>query len=142
LKRKGGGKRCYVRNCLILRNTHTHIPLICKKVAYLKNAGKCLFTNTCKWGLDDRSSIPRKDRNFFIFTTASKPALVPTQPPIQWIPAALSLGLRLPGLETDNSSPSSAEVTNAWNYTSTSPYVFMVWYLIKQGTHLHGVLLD
>jgi hypothetical protein len=26
--------------------------------------------------------------------------------------------------------PSSAKV-NMWNYTSTPPYVFMVWYLIK-----------
>jgi len=26
--------------------------------------------------------------------------------------------------------PSSAKIKNAWNYMSTSPYVFM-WYLIK-----------
>jgi hypothetical protein len=27
----------------------------------------------------------------FLFTTTSKPAVVPTQPPIQWVPGALSL---------------------------------------------------
>jgi hypothetical protein len=27
--------------------------------------------------------------------------------------------------------PSKAEVKNSWNYTSTPPYVFLAWYLIK-----------
>jgi hypothetical protein len=27
--------------------------------------------------------------------------------------------------------PSSAEVKNAWSYTSTPQYVFAVWYLVK-----------
>jgi hypothetical protein len=27
---------------------------------------------------------------------------------------------------------SSIEIKNAWSYTSTPQYVFMVWYLIKQ----------
>jgi hypothetical protein len=31
----------------------------------------------------------------------------------------------------DHSPPSSDEVTNAWKYTSTSQYVFMVWCLFK-----------
>jgi len=29
--------------------------------------------------------------------------------------------------EADHSPPSSAEVENAWSYTSTPQYVFMVW---------------
>jgi hypothetical protein len=33
--------------------------------------------------------------------------------------------------EADHSPPSRAEVKNAWNYTSTLPYVFMVWCLVK-----------
>jgi len=37
----------------------------------------------------------------------------PTQPPIQWVPAALTLGVKRPGREADNSPPSSAEVRNA-----------------------------
>jgi hypothetical protein len=41
----------------------------------------------------------------FLFTTASRMALGPTQPPIQWVPGALSLGR-----EAENSPPSSAEV--------------------------------
>jgi hypothetical protein len=34
----------------------------------------------------------------------------PTQPPIQWVPGALSLGVKRPGREADHSPPSSAEV--------------------------------
>jgi hypothetical protein len=36
--------------------------------------------------------------------------LGPTQPPIQWIQGALSLGVKRPGREADHSPPSSAEV--------------------------------
>jgi hypothetical protein len=37
-----------------------------------------------------------------------------------------------PGREADHSPPSSAEVKNAWSYTSTPQYVFMALYLFKQ----------
>jgi hypothetical protein len=30
-----------------------------------------------------------------------------------------------------DSPPSRAEVKNAWSYTSTHPYVFITWYLLK-----------
>jgi hypothetical protein len=40
------------------------------------------------------------------------------------------LGVKLPELETDHSPPSSAEVKNAWSYTSTHPL------------HLHGMVLS
>jgi hypothetical protein len=54
----------------------------------------------------------------FFFPTASKPALGPTQPPIQWVTGAVSPGVKLPRCEADHSPPSSAEVKNAWSYTS------------------------
>jgi len=38
------------------------------------------------------------------------PALVPTKSSIQWVPGALSLGLKWPWREADRSPPSSAEV--------------------------------
>jgi len=50
----------------------------------------------------------------------------PTQSPIQWVPAALFLEVMRPGREGDNSFPSSAEVKNAWSYTSTPQYAFML----------------
>jgi hypothetical protein len=72
--------------------------------------------------LYDRGSIPGRCnvRSFvngfpaglgiFLFTTASRPALGSTQPPIQWVPGVPSLGVKRPGRESDHSSPSSAEV--------------------------------
>jgi hypothetical protein len=49
------------------------------------------------YGLDDRGFKSRKGLGIFLFTTASRPALGSTQPPIQWVPGALSLGCRGPG---------------------------------------------
>jgi hypothetical protein len=85
------------------------------------------------YGLDVRGPRVRftADGNF-LFTTASTTALGPTQPPIQWVPGALSVKVKRPGREADHSPPSSAEVTNAWSYTSTPEYVFIAWCLIKR----------
>jgi hypothetical protein len=66
----------------------------------------------------------------FLFTTASRTALTPTQPPIQWVPGALSLGVKRPEREADHSPPSSAEVKERVNYISTLP------------KRLHGVVLS
>jgi hypothetical protein len=75
--------------------------------------------------LDDRGSRVRlpagRGVGIFLFTTVSRMALGPTQPRIQWIRGALSLGVKRPGREADHSPPSSAEVKNAWNYTSNPP---------------------
>jgi len=46
----------------------------------------------------------------FLFTTAFRPALGPTQTPIQRVPGALSLGVKRPGSEADHSPASSARV--------------------------------
>jgi hypothetical protein len=62
------------------------------------------------YGLDDRVFKSRQRLGIFLFTTASRTALGPTQLPIQWLPGALSLGVKRPGREVDRSPPSSAEV--------------------------------
>jgi hypothetical protein len=74
----------------------------------------------------------RRRLGIVIFTTVSRTALGPTQPTTQWVPGAISLGVKRPGCEADHSPPSSAEVKNAWSYTSTPQYVFMAWCLVKQ----------
>jgi hypothetical protein len=38
------------------------------------------------------------------------PALRPTQPPVQYVPRVLSLGVERPRREADHSPPSSAEI--------------------------------
>jgi len=60
----------------------------------------------------------------------SIPALGPTQPPIQWVPGALSLGVKLLGHEADHSPSFSANIKKAWCYISTPPI------------HLHGMVLS
>jgi hypothetical protein len=71
-------------------------------------------------GLDNRDitiRFPEGETMSFV-SRASKPALGPTQPPI-------SPGVKRMGREADHWSPASAEVKNAWSYTSTPPSVFM-----------------
>jgi hypothetical protein len=60
------------------------------------------------YGLDGRGSIPGRDK-MFLFPIAPR-ALGPTQFPIQWVPGALSSGIKRSGREDDHSSPSSVEV--------------------------------
>jgi hypothetical protein len=67
-----------------------------------------------------------------------------TQPPMQWLPEALSLKVKQPELEADHSPPSGAEIEDAWTYASISPYSFTVWYLVRHRNilTLHDVHLD
>jgi hypothetical protein len=80
-------------------------------------------------GLDDQGSNPGGSWEFFT-VTLSKPALGPTQPPIQWIPGALSLGVKWLGHGADHSPPSGVEVKEC-----------MELYLHSQMC-LHGVVLS
>jgi hypothetical protein len=83
--------------------------------------------------LNDRDSISRRGEKGF-FSSTLHPNRLP-DPPI-----LLSIGcmglfsseVKRPGREADHSPPSSVEAKNAWNYTSTPPYVFMTWYSITQ----------
>jgi hypothetical protein len=77
-----------------------------------------------------RSSSPGRVKNFH-FSISSKPALGSTKPPIQWLPGAISVGVKQPGPKADHSSPTSAEVEKTCIYTSTPRYVFMALCLIS-----------
>jgi hypothetical protein len=59
----------------------------------------------------------------------SKPALGPTQPPIQCVPGALSLGVKWLGCEADHSPTTTAEVKK------TSIYIHSL-------ARLHGAVLN
>jgi len=98
-------------------------------VSFSSGAGAALSVEWVDYGLDDRGSIIGRFNEGILFT-ASRPILRPTQPPIQWVPEALSLGIKWPGREADHSTPSTSEVKNAWSYTSTPP------------VHLHAVVLS
>jgi hypothetical protein len=53
------------------------------------------------------------------------------QSPIQWVPWAHSPRLKRTMREADHSAPSSTEGKNKRIYSTTTPYVFMEWCLIK-----------
>jgi len=56
----------------------------------------------------------------------------PRAGPIQWVPGALSLGVKWSGYKADHSPTSSAEVENVWRYISTPQYALMAWCSVKK----------
>jgi hypothetical protein len=84
------------------------------------------------YGLDDQGSMvrfPTGAGNFSFHNrvqngSGARPASYP------WVLGAICLAVKRPGREADHSLPLSAEVNNAWSYTSTSPIC------------LHGVVLS
>jgi hypothetical protein len=72
----------------------------------------------------------RRNLGIFLFTTVSRPALGPTQRPIQWVPGALTLGTKRPSREADHSPPSNAKVEECVELYRHSPI------------RLHGVVLS
>jgi hypothetical protein len=68
----------------------------------------------------------------FLFQ-ASRTALGPTQPPIQWVPGALSLGVKRLGREADHSPPSSAGGQRMSGAIPPLPqHAFMAWCSVKK----------
>jgi hypothetical protein len=94
---------------------------------------KCSSVGTALgYRLDERGSrvrFPSGAGNFHL-TTASRIALGPTQPPIQWVSGVISLGVKRSGREADHSHPSSAEAKEWVELYVHSPI------------RLHGVVLN
>jgi hypothetical protein len=62
------------------------------------------------YGLDDRGVGVRVPVGSRIFSSPRRPErLRSTQPPIQWVPGALSPGVKRQGREADHSPPASVE---------------------------------
>jgi hypothetical protein len=57
-------------------------------------------------------SVLDEGKHFFLFSTASRQVLGPTEAPIQWVPGVLSPGIKRPGREAEHSSQCSADVKN------------------------------
>jgi hypothetical protein len=77
-------------------------------VSASKKCPLLVFSRYSEWLLAGpqrcRSSSLFRVKNYF-FSTASKPALWPIQPPFQWVPETLSQEVKRPGREADHSPP-------------------------------------
>jgi hypothetical protein len=59
----------------------------------------------------------------FLFSITCRPALGPTQPPVQWVQEEVPPGGKRLGREADHSILGRGQ--EWWRYTSTLQYVFM-----------------
>jgi hypothetical protein len=75
-----------------------------------------------RWTIGALGFDSRWGLGIFLFTIASRTALGPTHPPIQWVPGALSLGVKRPGREAIRPLPH---------------YTFMAWCLAKARGQLY-----
>jgi hypothetical protein len=106
----------------------SNLGLACSLVTILtellrcnKNVNAKLSSWATGWTIGVLGFDSRQGLGIFFFTTASRTALGPTQPPIQWVPGALSLGVKRPGREADHSPHLVPRSKNMWSYTSTPP---------------------
>jgi hypothetical protein len=82
---------------------------------------------TKDWTLGVRGFDSRWELRILFFSTASRPALRPTQPPIQWVSGALSPRVKRPGRKTDL-LVQRLEMRGA---IPPPQYIFMAWCLVK-----------
>jgi hypothetical protein len=87
--------------------------------AGLAQSVQCL---TMGWTTGRSGFDPRRGQRIFPLASVSRPALGPTQPPVQWVPGFLSPGVKVwPGRDADHSPPPSAEVENEKELYLLSP---------------------
>jgi hypothetical protein len=65
------------------------------------------------YGLDSPGFDSWLGQEIFLCSTVARTAMRLTQSPIQWVPGALSPGVKHLGCEADHSPPSNAELKNA-----------------------------
>jgi hypothetical protein len=93
------------------KHNFTHKKMFTKIWIHLHSRFHSSVSIETGYGLDGRGSNPGRG-TIFLSYTASRPALGPTQAPIQWVLESLSLGVKQSGREAEHSLPSCAEFKN------------------------------
>jgi hypothetical protein len=99
------------------RRTSTEEHSSAAQRAKLKNVGQAQSVRrlVMGWAAEESGFHSRQESEIPLLYTSSKSVAGPTNPPIQWVPGALSLGR-----EADLWSVSSAEVKNTRTWIDTS----------------------
>jgi hypothetical protein len=90
----GTGKAILSKGHYITERRTTHIAFVSIDLCMHSRPSRSRESSVVKrlgYGMDDRWFESRRGLGIFLFTTASRPALGLTQPPIQWVPGALSM---------------------------------------------------
>jgi len=74
--------------------------------------------------------LPGLMMGIFLFTTASTLALMPTQPPTEWIPRALTPRKKWPGMKVTTHLYLAPRLRMQGTMLPLPQYTFMVWCLI------------
>jgi hypothetical protein len=86
----------------------------------------------CDYRLDNRVSIPGRDKGIFLASVSRPPGLRSTQPPIQWVPGVLARGKARPERDADHSPPYSAEIIMSRRLQSGSGTALLLLFYIPQ----------
>jgi hypothetical protein len=65
-------------------------------------------------------------RNKRVLSSPKLPDKMPNQPPIQFVPATISFGIKRLGHGADHTPPCDVKAKNVWNNSSIPQYAFMV----------------
>jgi hypothetical protein len=101
-----------------------------KKFVFIILHFKNILSIATGYGLEDRRVGVQVPVGTRISSMSSRPALGSTQPPIQWVPGALSPGVNRTGREADHSPPNKCGVQENMDLYIHSPI------------RLHGVVLN
>jgi hypothetical protein len=82
------------------------------------------------WMIDVLGFDSRRELGIFLYTTASRTALVPTQPPILLVRGGSFPAVKPEGVKLTTHLHLVPRSKNLWIYTSSPQYVFMVWCLV------------